>query len=111
MAFNQTLAERIRQRLARRKNVEEEKMFGGVGFLLNGHLLVSIWKDSLCVRLGPEQAVEAIQEAHVEEFDITGRPMRNWVLVEPDGVAGDEELKGWIERATKFVRTLPAKEK
>jgi TfoX/Sxy family transcriptional regulator of competence genes len=109
MAFNETLAERIRQRLARRKNVEEKKMFGGVGFLLNGNLLVGIWKGSLCVRLGPDQAEEALLEPHVEEFDITGRPMKGWVLVEPQGVEDDDQLGGWIQRAVKFVVKLPAK--
>ena len=111
MAFSEALAGRIRQRLARRKNVEEKKMFGGVGFLLNGNLLVGVWKDSLCVRLGPDQAEEALPEPHVKEFDITGRPMKGWVLVEPEGVEDDEQLSAWIQRATKFVRTLPAKEK
>ena len=110
MAFSETLAERIRQRLARRKNVEEKKMFGGIGILLNGNLLVGVWKDSLIVRLGPEQAEEALREPHVSEFDITGRPMKGWVLVEPKGVENDEQLKDWIERATTFVRTLPTKE-
>ena len=109
MAFSEELAERIRQRLARRKNVEEKKMFGGVGFLLNGNLLVGVWKESVCVRLGPEQAEEALREPHVKEFDITGRPMRGWVLVEPEGVTGDDQLKGWVQRAVKFVGKLPAK--
>jgi TfoX/Sxy family transcriptional regulator of competence genes len=109
MAFSEALAERIRQRLARRKNVEERKMFGGVGFLLNGNLLVGVWKDSLCVRLGPDQAEEALLEPHVEEFDITGRPMKGWVLVEPEAVEDDDLLACWIERATKYVRTLPGK--
>jgi TfoX/Sxy family transcriptional regulator of competence genes len=111
MAFDEALAERIRQRLARRKNVEEKKMFGGVGFLFNGNLLVGVWKDSLCVRLGPDQAEEALLEPHVEEFDITGRPMKGWVLVEPDGFKADAQLSDWIGRAMKFVKTLPAKEK
>jgi TfoX/Sxy family transcriptional regulator of competence genes len=111
MAFSEALADRIRQRLARRKNVEEKKMFGGVGFFLNGNLLVGVWKDSLCLRLGPDQSEEALKEPHVEEFDITGRPMKGWVLVEPEGVEDDQQLKDWIERATTFVRTLPAKEK
>ena len=111
MAFSETLAGRIRQRLARRKNVEERKMFGGVGFLLNGNLLVGVWKNSLCVRLGPDQAEEALKESHVKEFDITGKPMRNWVLVGPEGVQNDEQLSGWIQRAVKFVGKLPAKEK
>ena len=86
-------------------------MFGGVGFLLNGNLLVGVWKASLVVRLGPDEGEEAMQEPHVKEFDITGRPMKGWVLVEPEGVEGDDQLSDWIERATKFVRALPAKEK
>ncbi len=109
MAFSEALAKRIRQRLARRKNVEEKKMFGGVGFLLNGNLLVGVWKDFLCVRLGPDQAEEALLEPHVREFDITGRPMKGWVRVEPEGVEDDDQLGGWIQRAVQFVGTLAAK--
>jgi TfoX/Sxy family transcriptional regulator of competence genes len=108
MAFSESLAGRIRRALARRKNVEEKKMFGGIGFLLNGNLLVGVWKDSLCVRLGPEQAEEALLEPHVKEFDITERSMKGWVLVAPEGVEEDR-LKGWIQRAVKFVGKLPVK--
>jgi TfoX/Sxy family transcriptional regulator of competence genes len=109
MTYDETLAARIRAALARKKNIEEKKMFGSVGFLLHGNLLVGAWKDSLCVRLGPEQAEEALPEPHVKEFDITGRAMKGWVLVEPEGVEDDDQLKDWIERALKFVKTLPAK--
>ena len=109
MAFDETLAARIRQHLARRKGVEEKKMFGGVGFLLHGNMLVGVWKDSLIARLGPDEGDLALLEPHVKEFDITGRAMKGWVLVGPEGVEGDEQLGGWIERATKFVKTLPAK--
>src|SRR5437016_3712575 len=109
MAFDEALAERIRQALARRKNVAEKTMFGGVGFLLHGNLLVGVWKDSLIVRLGPEEGEDALLEPHVRAFDVTGRPMKGWVLVEPEGVEDDDQLTVWIERATKFVRTLPAK--
>src|ERR1051325_5016963 len=109
MAFDEALAQRIRQRLARRKNIEEKRMFGGIGFLLNGNLLVGVWKDSLCVRLGPAQTEKALLEPHVKEFDITGRPMNGWVLVEPEGVKGDDQLQGWIQRAVKFVGMLPGK--
>ena len=111
MAFNEALAERIRQRLARRKNVEEKRMFGGVGFLLNGNMLVGVWKDSLIARLGPDQGDDALLEPHVKEFDITGRPMNGWVLVEPEGIEDDDQLSAWIGRALKFVGNLPAKEK
>ena len=87
-------------------------MFGGVGFLVNGNLLVGVRKDSLLVRLGPEQGDEALQEAHVSEFKIGGRgTMKGWVVVALEGVQGDDQLKGWIQRAVKFVGALPAKEK
>jgi TfoX/Sxy family transcriptional regulator of competence genes len=110
MPFDQALAERIRQALSRRKHVEEKKMFGGVGFLLNGNLLVGVRKDSLLVRLGPEQSDEALKEAHVTEFQITGRgTMKGWVVVSLEGVQNDEQLKGWLQRAVKVVGKLPAK--
>jgi hypothetical protein len=109
MAFDETLAARIRQRLARRKNVAEKKMFGGVGFLLNGNLLVGVWKDSLVVRLGPDEGDDVLLELHVRKFDITGKPMKGWVLVAPAGVEGDDQLSGWIQRAAKYVGQLPAK--
>jgi TfoX/Sxy family transcriptional regulator of competence genes len=109
MAFSAALAERIRQALARKRGVEEKKMFGGVGFLLNGNLLVGVWKDSLIVRVGPEEGGEALKEPHASEFDITGRAMKGWVLVAPEGVEGDDQLSGWVQRAVKFVGKLPAK--
>ena len=109
MAYDETLAARIRDALARKKNVEEKKMFGGVGFLLNGNMLVGVWKDSLIARLGPEQGDEALLEPHVKVFDITGKPMKNWILVEPEGIVEDNQLKDWIQRAVKFVGKLPKK--
>src|SRR5229473_197102 len=101
MAFSESLAARISKGLSRRKNIEEKKMFGGIGFLLNGNMLVGVWKDSLIVRLGPEYGDEALLEPHVKEFDITGKAMKGWVLVKPEGVENDDQLKGWIQRAVK----------
>ena len=109
MAFDETLAVRIRDALARRKNIEERKMFGCVCFLINGNALAGVWKDRLIARLGPDEGEAALVESHVRAFDITGRPMRNWVAVEPEGVEDDDQLKAWVERAIKFVRTLPRK--
>ena len=111
MPFSEALSARIRQRLARRKNVEEKKMFGGVGFLLNGNLLVGVWKESLVVRLDPDEGDESLLGAHVKEFDITGRAMKGWVLVAPEGVEGDNQLSAWIRRAVEFVGVLPGKSK
>ncbi len=109
MAYSENLAERIRQKLALERNVEEKKMFGGIGFLLNGNMCVGIWKNSLIARIGPDQYPDALQKPFVGDFDITGRPMKGWVLVAPEGIDDDEPLRAWIERALEFVRTLPAK--
>jgi len=109
MAFNETLADRIREALARKKGIEEKKMFGGIGFLLNGNMLVGVWKDSLIVRLGDDQDEEALLEPHVSEFNITGRAMKGWVLVGPEGVEEDGQVKTWIQRAVKSVSKLPGK--
>ena len=109
MAFDETLAERIRQSLARRKYVEERKMFGCICFLVNGNALAGVWKDRLIARLGPDEGEAALREPHVLAFDITGRPMRNWVAVEPEGVEDDERLHDWVRRALTFVTTLPKK--
>lgn len=111
MAFDESLVARIRDALTRKKGIVEKKMFGCICFFLNGNALAGVWKDRLIARLGPDEGEAALREPHVREFDITGRPMRKWVAVEPAGVEGDEQLKDWIERATKFVRTLAAKEK
>lgn len=109
MPYSESLADRIRWALRSDRRIEEKKMFGGVGFLLYGNMLVGVWQSSLIVRLGPDQGAAALKEPHVKEFDITGRPMKGWIMVEPDGIDTDAELSRWISRATEFVETLPAK--
>ncbi len=109
MVFDESLAARIREVLDRTKGVEETKMFGCICFLLDGNALVGVWKDRLIARIGPDEGQAALREPHVRAFDITGRPMRNWVAVEPEGVEDDDPLTDWIRRAEKFVGTLPRK--
>jgi TfoX/Sxy family transcriptional regulator of competence genes len=109
MAYSKALAERIRQQLARRRNIEEKRMFGGVGYLLDGNMCVGVWKESLVVRVGPNEYQAALREPFVSEFDITGRPMTGWVLIGREGVADDDQLYDWIERSLRFARTLPSK--
>lgn len=109
MAHSEQLAARICQALSRRKNIAEKKMFGGVGFLLNGNICVGVWKDSLIVHIEPEETEEALLEPHVKPFDITGRAMKGWVLVGAQGIADEGDLKRWIQRAIKFVGRLPEK--
>ncbi len=109
MAYDESLAQRIRDALVRAKNVEEKKMFGGVGFLLNGNMVVGVWKDSLIVRVGADSYEDALLESHVEQFDITGKPMKGWIMVQPEGIEEDEQLNEWIQRALEFVEKLPNK--
>ena len=109
MAFSEPLAARIRDALSRRKGVTEQNMFGCVCFLLDGNALAGVWGDRLIARLGPDEGEAALREPHVRAFDITGKPMRNWVAVEAEGVEGDDQLTAWVGRAIRFVRTLPKK--
>jgi len=109
MAYSESLAQRIRHVFRKKKGLTEKKMFGGVGFLLRGNLCGGVWKDSLIVRLGPAEGEQALAEPHVREFDITGRPMKGWLLVDPEGLETDEQLAAWVERAVDFVGTLPGK--
>ena len=108
MPFSESLADRIRL-VVKQSGIQEKKMFGGLGFLLNGNMLVGIWHQSLIVRLGPQQAAEALAMPFVKDFDITGKPMKGWVMVAPEGIDFDADLRSWIEKARSFVETLPAK--
>lgn len=109
MAFDQELAERIRVLLNRRRGFAEKNMFGGIGFLLHGHICVGVWKHALIARVGPAAYKPSLAEFGVREFDITGRPMTGWVMIERDGIAKPEDLKAWIDRAVRFVKRLPPK--
>jgi len=109
MAFDESLAARIRKAIGRKKGIEEKKMFGGLGFLLNGNMCVGVWKNSMIVRLGTEESESALLEPHVGEFDITGKAMKGWIMVAAEGVAGEIDVKQWVQRAVRFVGKLPVK--
>jgi len=106
LVFSESLAARARDVLAREKNISEKKMFGGQCFLLHGKLLIGVFGDALLVRLGTEGAQAALTEPHVRQMDMGARPMKGWVIVEPEGVDTDRQLAGWIERAVEFVMTI-----
>ena len=109
MPYNEDAAERIRRLLRGRRGFTEKKMFGGLGFLLRGNMCVGVWKEFIILRLGPQQAEEALREPFVKPFDITGRAMSGWVMAESREIDEDGSLADWVERAVAFVRTLPAK--
>jgi hypothetical protein len=99
----------LRQLLARRKNVVEKRMFGGTAFLLHGNVCCGAWKVHLILRLGPDAARQVLAEEHTREFDITGRPMRGWVMVEPAGWDDAARLRRWVSWAVEFTNALPPK--
>jgi hypothetical protein len=109
MPYDEMLAERVRTVLTRRRSLVEKKMFGGVGWLLNGNMCVGVWKRSLIARLGDGYS-EALREPHVRPFDITGKSLGGWVMVDLEGLAADDALKEWVKRCIEFVKTLPRKE-
>ena len=109
MAFDENLAERIRAHLRRRSGVTERKMFGGITFLLQGNMCCGVHREALIARLGPEEARRALAEPHTRVFDLTGRPMKAWLLVEPEGFAADAQLGKWLDQAAKWAGSLPPK--
>jgi TfoX/Sxy family transcriptional regulator of competence genes len=103
------LVARVRDRLARTRGVTERVMFGSAVFFLDGNLAAGVWHDDLIVRLGKDAAAAALAEPHVRPFDVTGRPMAAWVMVEPDGIDAEARLAGWLDRALAFAGSLPPK--
>src|SRR5439155_20442255 len=108
MAFDDALAERLRDRLRDVAGVHEKKVFGGLAFLTDGNMTMGVHGDDLIVRIAPDDTPTALAEPGVRPFDITGRPMRGWILVAGETL-DDDVLDGWIERARTFVATLPPK--
>lgn len=109
MAYDEGLAQRVRERLHERQDVVEKRMFGGLAFLVRGHMCCGIVKDDLMVRVGPDRYEEALRQPRARPMDFTRKPLRGFVYVDADGTADDGQLGRWIERALEFVLTLPAK--
>ena len=111
MPYNEILSARIRTILRSIPHLEEKKMFGGVGFLVNGNLACGVHKDDMIVRVGPEKYDAALARPHAHIFDFTGRPMAGWIMVDAQGCAREADLKSWVKQGLAFAHTLPAKGK
>ena len=109
MAYDEGLAERLRETLAEERGLTERRMFGGVAFMLDGNMAVGVSGDELMVRAGPDRFDDALARSHARVFDLSGRPMKGWVLVAPDGTADDADLADWLELGVSFARSLPPK--
>ena len=109
MAYDKGLAQRVRDLLDETPGFNEKKMFGGVCFLLNGNMTCGILNDDLIVRVGPEKYGRLLKSQHVRKFDITGRPMKGWVMVSCEGYESDKDLAGWIQQGLRYALSLPPK--
>jgi hypothetical protein len=110
MAYDNELAHRIREQLGDEHGVTEKAMFGGLAFLLHGNMTVGITNSrELMVRVGPDSSDEALARPHTRVFDMTGRPMKGWILVSAEGFATKRQLGVWVGRGVAFARTLPVK--
>lgn len=109
MPYDETLAERLRFQLARKRGIEEKRMFGGIGFLLQGNMALGAWRDSLIVRVGTTAAADLQYAPHAKVMDLTGRPMKGWLMIAPAGWDTEDDLKTWVSHALDFVKTIPRK--
>jgi TfoX/Sxy family transcriptional regulator of competence genes len=106
MAFDEKLAARVRKLLAERSDLTERRMFGGLTFMVRGHMCCGAQGDELILRLGPDGADEALGSPHARPMDFTGRPLAGFVTVSRNGLSG-RALAGWVERAVAWAESLP----
>ena len=111
MAFDETLARRIRARLGGRKDVVEKRMFGGVAFMVRGHMSCGVVGPSLMVRVDPDQEAKFLHEPGARPMEFTGRPMRGFLFVDREGIASAAALRKWVGRATAYAEAKPKKVK
>lgn len=104
-----TLAERVRKVLSSRNGFSERKMFGGICFMIHGNMCAGAWKGSLIVRLDRKDHDRTLAEPHTRPADMTGRVMKGWAVVEPDGIESDDDLGVWVAKAAGYAESLPPK--
>ena len=109
MPYDPGLADRLEDVLRGRPGFEQKKMFGGIGWLLNGNMCVGIYKEWLITRVGESAGAKLFKEKHAKPMDITGKPMKGWAMIASERVAHDTDLKRHTELAIAFVKTLPSK--
>lgn len=109
MGYDAQLATRTRKLIGDEPGLREMEAFGGLSFLVHGNMSVGVIDDELVVRVGPEGFDDALAKGHARPFDFSGRPMKGWVYVDPEGLASDAQLADWVNRGLAFARSLPPK--
>ncbi len=109
MAYNETLAQRLREALSHRSDLQEEGMYGGLAFKVSNHKCIGVLNDDLMARVGPDKYQEALTLPHARPMDLMGAPIPGFVMVKPDGVTNDDDLKVWVNLCETFADSLPPK--
>jgi TfoX/Sxy family transcriptional regulator of competence genes len=109
VAYDEGLADRVRDLLGARTGISERKMFGGIAFMVEGNMAVGVLGEDLIVRVDPADADQALTEPGVREFDFTGRPAKGMVYVAPEATAAEADLAGWVEAGADRAASLPPK--
>jgi TfoX/Sxy family transcriptional regulator of competence genes len=110
MAYDDELANRIREVVQGERGVTEKRMFGGLAFLINGNMAVSASsKGGLLVRVDPAQTESLVSESHVRRFEMRGREMNGWLRVDAEGLETDDALRRWVSRGVAYARSLTPK--
>lgn len=109
MAFDEELAARVREIVTEKETPVEIKMFGGLAFMVHGHMCVGVIKENLVLRLGGPAAEEALAHPHVRPMDFTGKPMRNFLYVAPEATSKERDLRAWVDKGLAYVASLPPK--
>ena len=110
MAYDEDLANRIRELIAAEPGVTEQRMFGGLAFLIGGNMSVAAsGQGGLLVRVDPDQTDTLLAEPHAEPFEMRGRSMQGWLRVDDEGVRTKRDLEAWVKRGVAYARSLPAK--
>ena len=103
MAYDETLASRVRAALGRRSDVAERKMFGGIAFLCDGRMCCGVKGSDLVVRIVETEVERALANPHVRPMDLTGRPLRGFVFVSPPALRTDAALRTWVAKGLRYV--------
>jgi TfoX/Sxy family transcriptional regulator of competence genes len=112
MAYDEDLANRIRELVATEAGVVEQRMFGGLAFLIGGHMSVSVsGQGGLLLRCDPSETDALLGKPHAAPFEMRGRTMDGWLRIHPDGVRTKHQLERWVARGVDYARSLPPKRK
>ena len=110
MAYDEDLANRIRELVASERGVEEKRMFGGLAFLINGNMSVAVsGRGGLMVRVPPDETAKLLARDHVEPMVMAGRETRGWLRISEDGVKTKRQLQPWVSRGVGYAKSLPPK--